>query len=136
MKLRVLAMVSLSIVSGCSGPSGPTTYRVSGEVTFQGKPVPAGTIVFEPLDPAAVQGLTSIDIASGKYDSGDKAGAAAGKCRVTITGADRVAANEDEKVTVLFPPYVTEVDLPAAVSTQNFEVPLPAKPSRPGPVVP
>jgi hypothetical protein len=35
--------------SGC-GPSGPATYPVSGSVTFEGKPLENGTVVFDPAD--------------------------------------------------------------------------------------
>lgn len=43
----VLACVPLT--GGC-GPSGPTTYPVSGTVTFNGEPLPDGYITFVPED--------------------------------------------------------------------------------------
>jgi hypothetical protein len=44
----VLALASLF---GCGG-SGPRTYPVSGEVSFDGTPVAEGDILFIPADPA------------------------------------------------------------------------------------
>jgi hypothetical protein len=55
--------------AGC-GKSGPTRYRVSGSVTFKGKPVPVGSIQFTPdaskgnTGPSAFAGIKN-----GKYDS-------------------------------------------------------------------
>jgi hypothetical protein len=45
----VLALV-VTIASGCPQPEGPPTYPVSGEVTFDGKPVAEGQIIFEPAE--------------------------------------------------------------------------------------
>jgi hypothetical protein len=41
----------LALMAGC-GPSGPRTYEVSGTVTWNGKPLPQGDIVFLPVDGA------------------------------------------------------------------------------------
>ena len=43
------ALVLLTLV-GC-GRSGPEMASVSGRVTFEGKPVPKGTIAFKPVAP-------------------------------------------------------------------------------------
>ncbi len=40
-------MAATAGVVGC-GPKGPSRYDVEGMVTFDGKPVPSGTIRFEP----------------------------------------------------------------------------------------
>jgi hypothetical protein len=45
-----LVVLSLLAFGGC-GPSGPTTYPVSGTVTFNGEPIPTGYITFTPDDP-------------------------------------------------------------------------------------
>ena len=44
-------VAALLLAAGC-GEAGPARYHVSGKVTFNGQPVPAGQIVFEP-DPTA-----------------------------------------------------------------------------------
>ena len=46
MRLSVAALILL--LAGCGGPSRPATVPVSGRVTYQGKPVPLGQIVFYP----------------------------------------------------------------------------------------
>ena len=58
--LCVLVVVS----SGC-GKSGPPKYRVSGQVTWEGQPIPAGDIILEPTG----QGLPDHGkIVAGKFD--------------------------------------------------------------------
>ncbi len=41
----VLVVCVLGLI-GCGGADGPKTVTVSGEVTFDGKPLPAGEIIF------------------------------------------------------------------------------------------
>ena len=64
--LVVLCLPALSIaaVSGC-GSSGPKMYEVSGTVTFDDKPIPAGDIKFVPE--ASSQGAEAGKIVDGKY---------------------------------------------------------------------
>lgn len=79
-------------VVGCGG-GGPTTYSVSGNVTYQGKPVADAQVGFVPTDQSIdvkpAQGLTD---SAGRYTlstylgPGDNAGGAtAGKFKVTIS---------------------------------------------------
>jgi hypothetical protein len=70
------------VFTGCSG--GPRLGKVSGKVTFNGKPVPTGTIMFYPDSGPAAVGAIGPD---GTYTlttikSGD--GAVVGSHRVTI----------------------------------------------------
>lgn len=61
--LRWLARIALCafpvLVSGCSD-DGPKTYPVKGTVSYQGKPLPLGTVMFVPLDgPPATSTINS-----------------------------------------------------------------------------
>jgi hypothetical protein len=72
---------------GC-GDGGPPRYVVSGTVTWRGEPLPAGQIVFEPLDP-------QVPGASGTITAGTfRCLASAGAQRVKIF-AQRAAATVD-----------------------------------------
>ena len=42
-------MVTIAL-QGCSGPSGPKTMRVWGDVSYEGMPVEEGSITFEASD--------------------------------------------------------------------------------------
>lgn len=39
--------IAIAVVAGC-GPQGPARHRVRGSVSYEGRPVPLGRIVFEP----------------------------------------------------------------------------------------
>ncbi len=124
-----LATIGLCVgLAGC-GDGGDSTKRfdVSGAVTFDGKPVPSGTILFEP-DSGNRGPAGFAQIRDGKYDTsvGGK-GTVGGPHVARLSGADKTA---------LFSDYVVKVDLPQQQSTKDFEVPASAKAppeSRPGP---
>lgn len=64
-----LAAVGLLLSAGCGEPK-PKVYRVHGEVTFKGKPVPKGNVFFDPdlsKGTSGKQGFASI--LDGKYDT-------------------------------------------------------------------
>lgn len=46
-------LFALSVVAGCGSASAPKTVKVHGKVTFQGKPLTVGRVVFQPAKPAA-----------------------------------------------------------------------------------
>src|SRR4051794_32953464 len=76
------------LLAGCNGNSGPTRYRVSGEVKFAGQPVPYGEILFTPDSGKGNSGPQGIAIIQqGKYDTaGSRApGVAGGPTVVTVT---------------------------------------------------
>ena len=89
--LEVVACGLLMLVAGGCGPSRPATATVSGRVTFNGKPVAAGQIVFYPETGRPAMSAINAD---GRYHlttfkSGD--GAMLGRHRVTIE-ATRVSS--------------------------------------------
>lgn len=50
-RITCLAFISLIGLIGCGGEAGPPRYKTSGKVTFDGKPVETGSIVFNPVGP-------------------------------------------------------------------------------------
>ncbi len=100
-------------------------------VTFAGKPVPVGTISFEPDSSQGNRGPGSVaQIKDGKYSTGGK-GPTGGPHIVRITGSDGVPSTIDGRPDgmflpegkALFAPYETKVDLPKGATTKDFEVP-------------
>lgn len=133
--LLLVSVVSLStpiVLVGC-GERPPTQYHVSGNVTFGGKPVPAGSILFEPDTTKGNQGPAGFaKIKDGKYDTRNSGqGTVGGPHVVRITGLDGIPAEELPEGALLFPEYKTEVDLPKQNSTQDFDVPASAQPQPP-----
>src|SRR4051812_23399877 len=90
--LPTYLVVSVLLLSGC-GDTADTVVHVSGTVTVDGKPLPAGLIVFEP-DPAKgkrdPQGRA--DIKDGRFDTRSSGqGVAFGAQIVRLTGGDGVS---------------------------------------------
>src|SRR5258708_3415099 len=65
-RLSLAVSVSLSL-GGCGGPSGPRTMRVWGDVTFDGKPIVAGSIVFSPVENTGGGSVGGV-VTQGRYD--------------------------------------------------------------------
>lgn len=125
-----LALVAaVGLVIGC-GEAGPDRYDVSGKVTFQGQPVPAGQIVFEP-DPTAggrgPAGYAQID--DGQYSTRSSGkGPVAGPHIARITGlsAKPTDPNSESGPPPLFVDYEVKVELSADKPVHDFAVPAEA----------
>ncbi len=83
--LALAAVVLLS--AGCGKTDSQGRLAVTGTVTFQGKPLDQGTILFTPLDPkaGAPAGAT---IKDGKFAIDAQKGLAPGKYRVGISSPE------------------------------------------------
>ena len=94
MTTRPAAALLFLATVGCG--SGERLHPVSGTATFDGKPIPAGIIYFDP-DPTkggkGTQGFASIK--DGKYSTGvEGQGVRGGAYIIRITGYDGKPANE------------------------------------------
>ena len=69
-RLTAMALLlTIMFLAGC-GDSGPPRYHVSGSVTYEGKPVPHGSILFQPLPSTGGGAATgNATIRDGKYDT-------------------------------------------------------------------
>lgn len=119
-----VAAAGLVAFAGC-GPGEPKYYNVSGTVTFGGKPIPKGTMTFEPDPVKNGKGrLGYADLMDGKFDTkvGGK-GVLGGPYIIRVLGFDGKAAYEAPYGTGLFPEYTLSKDLPKEDSTLTVEVP-------------
>ncbi|HVW02059.1 MAG TPA: hypothetical protein VHB77_17040 [Planctomycetaceae bacterium] len=120
----------LLTTTGCSrgGGDGPKLYPVAGRVTFDGKPVASGEIVFAATDGSHIAGAQIVD---GEYSLK----AAAGKKKVQITALRDVPGefredNPGESVQVremYIPPQynsqsMLEVNVEKANEDVNFDL--------------
>ncbi len=140
-------MAVLGLLVGCGSSNG---YQVSGTVTFQGKPVPAGKIYFMPDSSKGNKGSTGFaDIKDGKYDTSldGGQGAPAGPVVIAVEGTDPSSAptgkeaSGDVTAKLLFARYEMQVDLPESSSTKDIDVPDsaakgPVAPKSSGQIVP
>jgi hypothetical protein len=110
----------LVVFTGCSD-SGVERYSLSGKVTYDGKPVSTGCIIFEPDSSKGnkgPQGFTNIE--NGRYSTDDIGrGAIHGPLIVRIEGQMETSNGPKEKI----PSYTTHIDLPKETSTFDFEMP-------------
>jgi hypothetical protein len=120
--MAVLAAVAGALTTGCSGEK---TYHLSGTVTYKGKPVPKGQIVFEPDAAAGNSGQPAYaKIVDGQYDTReDGQGTVGGPHIVQIHGRDGIPRGELLNGLPLFRDYTTTVDIPKGNNKQDFEVP-------------
>ena len=116
--------VALS-VAGCGG-SNRTLYDVSGTVTFDGQPVPAGSIIFEPDVAAGNDGTQGhAEIKDGQFDTAiSQKGVTGGAYQARVRGY--IPPQGDAPARVLFKDFRQELNLPAADSQQNINVPADA----------
>ena len=127
------AVITTILVGGGCGPrnTGPQRFHVSGIVTFDGVPVPVGTIYFEADAARGNAGPVSIVvIEDGRYDTkaARVAGPVQGPLSVRISGSPNIEPGE-EPVPVLFSEYTTAVDLDPKVKPHvfDFNVPRPKR---------
>src|SRR5262245_54721186 len=103
-RLSLLALTAALAAAGCGG--GPRTAAVRGTVTYQGKPVPNGTVTFVPAAGPHATGEIGPD---GSYTlttvrAGD--GAVPGAYKVVIVALQDMAGRLPEDRTPLPPPIV------------------------------
>ncbi|MDY0168936.1 MAG: hypothetical protein RBS80_20490 [Thermoguttaceae bacterium] len=118
------------VLPGCGRREG-TQYDLSGTVTFDGQPVPAGQILFVPDTSKGNSGpAAAVPIREGKYDTRSaNRGTVGGPHVVTITGFDGKPDPDAElpEGRMLFSDHRIEVDLPTKTSTLDFAVPATAQ---------
>jgi hypothetical protein len=127
----VAALAGL-VLCACTGLPGcaanDKTFAVAGQVTFDGKPVPAGTIYFDPdpkTNPDSPQGFA--DIKDGHYDTARSGrGTPGGEFTVRIEGFDGRSTAEYPIGRPLFDSYQEKVELPAEDTRKDFRVPASA----------
>ncbi len=104
---------------------------MSGSITFDGQPIPKGTVLFQPDESKGCTGSAGIAlIRDGKYDTAAEGGTGVvgGPHLVRIVGLDGKPIDSMSPDGIpLFPDYTTTVELPKANSTQDFAVPKDSK---------
>ena len=124
----LLGFSSLALASGCGqvASDGPDRFHVSGSVTFDGRPVPHGTIVFEPDVAAGNQGPQGYaTIQDGKFDTRNEGkGVVGGQHKVRLDGLESLGTGASAKV--LFENYQQSADLSRESATLEIQVPASA----------
>ena len=123
-RLFVWACLTLPII-GCSGE--PKRFRVSGTLTYQGKPVSAGQILFEPDVEKGNQGPGGVaEVRDGNYHTLDDMGVVGGPHIARFSLGDGVNPNtmfRFGKPIPLPPDCAVKLDLPREDSRYDLAVP-------------
>ena len=125
MRLCLLIALACSTVAlmGCSERDTQTRFRISGDVSFAGTPIPYGEVLFTPDGAKGNSGAQGIaTIRDGKYDTSAEGGKGIGGGPMVV----RVTGLADDKGTKLLCEYEYTVDLPKEDSTLKIEVPASA----------
>ena len=124
--MRTFVIVSVAVFAAGCGPSGPTRYDLSGKALYDGQPIPAGQIAFEPDADKGNEGPRGTGrIENGQYKTLPDKGTIGGPHKVKIFGYDgkEEPGSGSPDGASLFPMYQTEVDLPREPTTHDFDVP-------------
>ncbi|WP_425617023.1 hypothetical protein NA78x_000689 [Anatilimnocola sp. NA78] len=122
----LLALVAAVALAGCNTASGPPSYTLTGDITFDNQPIPKGQIVFTPDSSQGNSGPQGVaTIQGGKFDTSKDGGSGigGGPTRVRVTGQA-----EDGK---LLCEYEYSVELPKQSSTLEIKVPASAANRKP-----
>jgi hypothetical protein len=122
----LLALVALTVLTvvGC-GEAGPQRFNVSGTVTYNGQPVPAGVVWFDPdfsKQNDGPQGYAFIK--DGKFDTAEtESGPGGGPHIARVEGFDGKPGEELPMGRAIFLDFSQPVDLPREDTTLEFNVP-------------
>jgi hypothetical protein len=128
-RLHLTGVLAWMLVSCGCGERGPQRYEVSGVVTLDGRPLPAGQLVFTPdvtRDNSGVQ--AKAEIKDGRFTTTSGFGSIGGPHRVELQGFDGVPHQGPEFLHTqgkpLFAPTSAEVDLPRQSAKLVIDVTL------------
>jgi hypothetical protein len=120
---RTLATVVFGLVTiAAAGCGKQDRFDVSGQVTFDGRPVPAGTVTFIPVGHAPVGRVPGFaPIRAGRFATREGRSPGSGPHRVLVNGCDGVpyesrlgdVVDQHPMGKDLFTSHMVEVDLPA-----------------------
>lgn len=122
----ILCLLLAPLLVGC-GQSGPLLFDVSGAVTYNGQPIPAGTVLFQPDASQGCSGPAGIAvIRNGRYDTAEKSGrgVVGGPHIVQVIGFDGKPVDDmcpDGEP--LFPDYTITIELPKENTSHDISVP-------------
>lgn len=128
-RLSLCAFAIIVFTVGCGRTTGPARYDLSGSITYDGKPVPAGSIVFAPDTSKGNDGPgASADIKDGVYRLGPGRGMIGGPHVARISGFDGKPIQDGPIVNALGKPLFANVqisiDLPKQATTHNIDIPV------------
>lgn len=125
-RMRVLFLAAVLVCLPIACRRADPIYRVSGTITFNGHPIPAGLVFFDPEETEGTTGLQGFaSIKDGRFDTATEGrGVAGGKYTMRILGFDGKTGNEAPLGNALFREYQEKRDLPKADTELDLRVPV------------
>ncbi|MBA4191923.1 MAG: hypothetical protein C0467_28420 [Planctomycetaceae bacterium] len=122
--LTFAVAVSVIATLGCGDRGGRSV--IEGRVTWEGKPVPAGQVVFEPDPDRGGKGPAGVaTIQDGHFRTNPEFGAVAGPHIARFRFGDGKGVNDMQPFgRPICPEFTETVDLGGKATTINFELPL------------
>ena len=116
-------------VLGCNRNTGPARYDLTGTITYAGKPVSAGYILFAPDKSKGNDGPgADAEIKDGVYRTRPGKGTIGGPHTATVSGFDGKPPQQDPVVNPMGTPLFTNVpiavDLPRQTATHDLVIPV------------
>lgn len=124
LKLTLIALAVLAMaVIGCGGSRGPVRHDVSGTVTFEGKPIESGVVVFDPDVSKQNKGPQAFArVTQGEFSTADSGkGMVGGPHVLTISG--EVGPDPKKPGNILYIDHKLELDLPNDDYTTEIAIP-------------
>jgi len=135
--MKAFPWLLILCLMGCSNSEdGPVRHRVSGRVTFHGKPVPFGSITFDPDVSAGNSGPQgAANIVNGVYDTSSNGGrgVTGGAFLVSLSGLTNPNALEGEDPGILFTDFLIKKELLETATILDIEIPDEAEHRRKNP---
>ena len=115
--------LGLALLAGCAAEE--KLYDVSGTVTYDGKPIPAGMVYLDPDPSKGTSGMQGFaPIKDGRFDTAvEGRGIRGGAYVIRVAGHDGVVGNENPWGRPLFNEYEFKKDLPKEKSELPIVVP-------------
>lgn len=123
-----LLLAVLSLVGGCSHGDTVERFELSGAVTLNNQPVPAGTIHFRPDESAGNSGPASVaTIEAGEYHLEALHGIVGGNYLITIQAYDGKGQAIPGETTMthgtpLIPEKMLRIELPRTSAEYDFQL--------------
>lgn len=120
LRVTLFSLACFAII-GCGGP---TVHEVDGEVNFDGKPVPAGRIYFNPDFTKGNDGPQGYaPIKDGKFDTRKGGKGVCGGATIVVIQGHAGTADPLNVGDPIFNEYQFATDLPRESTKRNFDVP-------------
>lgn len=126
--VTMLIVAHVSVFAACRPVDGIVRHRVSGTVRWGDRPLPAGSVYFEPDIARGNDGPVGYArVVAGAFDTAlSGKGAISGPHRVRIDGHEPTDINSEQSGRPGFSGFIVPIDLPATDSVQDFAVPATA----------